>query len=151
MLLCCQMNSWHSAPATLPVAAGSSWRWRWLLRRLPRLLSSSSPAFIVWLCWLRSPLLCPGTIASPSAPWGRSTSQGSSPSLDGGESTGYFPHCNKLLKLSETKCKPQSGLWTTLLLFQKALPFAVTQAVAILGSLLQARGGPFVGSIAYAF
>lgn len=141
----------HPAPAALPAAAGSWWRRRRLLRRLPRLLSSSSPALIVRLCWPRSSVLCPGAIATLFAPWGRSTSPGSGPSLASEESAGYFSHCNKLLKLTEIKCKPQSGLWRTLLLFQKALPFAVTQAVAILGSLLQARGGPSVGSIAFAF
>lgn len=144
-------NSWRLAPTALPAAAGSLWRWRRLLRRLPRLLSSSSPALVVWLCWLRSSVLCPSTIATPFAPWGRSASQDSDPSRAGEESAGYFPHGNKLLKLAETKGKPQSGSRTTLLLFQKALPFAVTQAVAILGSLLQARGGPSVGSIAFAF
>lgn len=80
----------HSAPAALPAAAGSWWRWRRLLRRLPRLLSSSSPALIVRLCWPRSSVLCPGAIATLFAPWGRSTSPGSGPSLASEESAGYF-------------------------------------------------------------
>ena len=144
-------GSGRSAPAALPAAAGSLRSWRRRLLRLPWLLSSSSPALTVRLRWPRSSVLCPGTIATLFAPWGRSTSQGNRPSAAGEESAGHFPHGNKLLKLAGTEGKPQSGLWTTLLLFQKALPFAVTQAVAILGSLLQARGGPSVGSIAFAF
>lgn len=41
---------------------------------------------------------------------GGSTSQGCDPSPAGQERAGCFPHGNKLLKLAETKCKPQSGL-----------------------------------------
>lgn len=91
----------------------------------------------------------PRSAQPPSLPLRTFTRPRSSP---GRTHTGsLFSSWPQVLKLPETNCKPQSGLWTTLLLFQKALPFAVTRAVAILGSLLQARGGPSVGSIAFAF
>lgn len=130
------------SPATLPAAAGS-----WRRCPLPLPPSSSSPALIAWHCWPSSSALCTGAIVASAG----SLSEGGCPPQTGQESPADFHHCNKLLELAETKCGPQSGLCTTLLLFQKALPFAVTQAVAILGSLLQARGGTSVGSIAVAF
>lgn len=129
-------------PATLPAAAGS-----WRRCPLPLPPSSSSPALIAWHCWPSSSALCTGAIVASAG----SLSEGGCPPRTGQESPADFHHCNKLLELAETKCGPQSGLCTTLLLFQKALPFPVTQAVAILGSLLQARGGTSVGSIAVAF
>lgn len=142
-LLSCRHHC-HSDSIALPVWVGS------LFRRLLWLLSfgHSSP-LVLWVCWWRcSVFCCTGIMAVETVPqpqrWKTLEDASRAPAVK----TGASPHCGpdhgsgwqrqptEIGKLRSDPCP-------TFLSLSAGLPFPVTQAVAILASLSQARGRAF--------